>query len=105
MPAVLPPAKVLVTGASGFLAASIIQALVDKNYSVVGTVRKASKGDYLKQKFGIDYVIVEDMEAVSGAKRYPGPIVNAAFCIAQRFRQGSGRSGGRFPYGYRYGFL
>lgn len=37
MPVVAAPAKVLVTGASGFLATHIVRALLDEGYTVVGT--------------------------------------------------------------------
>ncbi|KAG8947837.1 methylglyoxal reductase (NADPH-dependent) gre2 [Tulasnella sp. 408] len=67
MPNVSPPAKVLVTGASGFIAAWVCQTLLDKGYSVVGTVRSEPKGDYLKDLFKdfgdkFSYVIVKDID-------------------------------------------
>ncbi|KIO32647.1 hypothetical protein M407DRAFT_212627 [Tulasnella calospora MUT 4182] len=67
MPIVSPPAKVLVTGASGFIAAWLCKTLLEKGYSVVGTVRSESKGDYLKDLFKdfgdkFSYIIVEDIE-------------------------------------------
>lgn len=37
MPAVSAPAKVLVTGASGFAATNVIKTLLDDGYTVVGT--------------------------------------------------------------------
>lgn len=37
MPAITAPAKVLVTGASGFLAAHVVRRLLDDGYTVVGT--------------------------------------------------------------------
>ncbi|KAG7661325.1 uncharacterized protein J8A68_005116 [[Candida] subhashii] len=40
---------VFVTGASGFIAQHIIKQLLEKKYAVVGTVRSASKGDWLKE--------------------------------------------------------
>lgn len=70
MPSVSAPAKVLVTGASGFLGAHVAKALIDRGYYVRGTVRSSKKGDYLKNLLGSDkfeYVIVEDMEAVSAS--------------------------------------
>ncbi|KAG8951133.1 methylglyoxal reductase (NADPH-dependent) gre2 [Tulasnella sp. 424] len=67
MPLVSPPAKVLVTGASGFIAAQVCKTLLEKGYSVVGTVRSESKGDYLKDLFKdfgekFSYVIVKDID-------------------------------------------
>lgn len=37
MPTVSAPAKVLVTGASGFIAVWVVKTLLDQGYSVVGT--------------------------------------------------------------------
>ncbi|OCF75587.1 hypothetical protein I204_04444 [Kwoniella mangroviensis CBS 8886] len=78
MPAVPPGSLILVTGASGFIASHVAKAFLDEGYNVRGTVRSASKGDYLvilfkntKGKF--EYVIVGDIakegafdEAVKG---------------------------------------
>ncbi|KIO32641.1 hypothetical protein M407DRAFT_100661 [Tulasnella calospora MUT 4182] len=66
MPAVPSPAKVLVTGASGFIAAWVVETLLEKGYVVVGTVRSDSKGKYLQNLFKdhgdrFSYVIVEDI--------------------------------------------
>jgi len=68
MPVIEPGARVLVTGASGFIAVHTIKCFLDHGFDVTGTVRSKSKGDYLvdlfkgsKQKF--DYVIVEDISA------------------------------------------
>ncbi|KDQ06901.1 hypothetical protein BOTBODRAFT_232897 [Botryobasidium botryosum FD-172 SS1] len=71
------PATVLVTGASGYLAASIVKELLDRGYSVRGTVRSAAKGDYLKNLFKaheprFQYVIVPDM---SNAGAYDDAVV------------------------------
>lgn len=66
MPAILPPAKVLVTGANGFLGMHIVKKLIERGYTVRGAVRSASKGDYIASVFGTDrfeYCIVPDMEA------------------------------------------
>jgi len=64
MPAIQSHSNILVTGASGFIAAWIVQSLIDRGHSVVGTVRSSSKGEYLKRLFGdkFSYVIVEDIE-------------------------------------------
>ncbi|KAF8608520.1 D-lactaldehyde dehydrogenase [Ceratobasidium sp. AG-I] len=78
MPAIQAPAKVLVTGASGFIAVWVCKTLLEAGYTVRGTVRSAGKGDYLKDLFKshsgkFEYVIVKDMaedgafdEAVEG---------------------------------------
>lgn len=67
MPAVSAPATVLVTGASGFIAAHVVKVHIDRGFIVRGTVRKASRGEYLKQLFGdkFEYAIVEDMSLVN----------------------------------------
>ncbi|KAG9123247.1 methylglyoxal reductase (NADPH-dependent) gre2 [Ceratobasidium sp. 392] len=66
MTAVKASATILVTGASGFIAAWICQTLLDAGYTVRGTVRSASKGDFLVNRFKsfgdkFQYVIVKDM--------------------------------------------
>ncbi|QRV82104.1 NADPH-dependent methylglyoxal reductase GRE2 protein [Ceratobasidium sp. AG-Ba] len=68
MPAISPPAKILLTGASGYLGTYVVKDLLKRSYIVVGTVRSASKGDELIKLFSqygdrISYVIVEDMAA------------------------------------------
>ncbi|KAA1477465.1 D-lactaldehyde dehydrogenase [Dentipellis sp. KUC8613] len=78
MSPVPPPAKVLVTGANGYIAAWVVRTLLEQGYSVRGTVRTASKGDHLKKIFSsygdkFELVVVEDItkdgafdEAVKG---------------------------------------
>lgn len=66
MPAIKAPATVLVTGASGFIAVWVCKALLEAGYTVRGTVRSTSKGDYLVNLFKpygdkFRYVIVEDI--------------------------------------------
>ncbi|KIJ53956.1 hypothetical protein M422DRAFT_241216 [Sphaerobolus stellatus SS14] len=58
------PIKVLVTGASGFLATWVVKENISRGYFVRGTVRNTAKGEYLKKLFGdnFEYVIVEDIE-------------------------------------------
>ncbi|KAI1497193.1 3-beta hydroxysteroid dehydrogenase/isomerase family protein [Biscogniauxia marginata] len=59
--------RVLLTGGSGFIAAHILESLLDHGYSVVTTVRSAQKGqqilDSYKQygKDKLDFVVVEDI--------------------------------------------
>ncbi|KAG9025008.1 methylglyoxal reductase (NADPH-dependent) gre2 [Tulasnella sp. UAMH 9824] len=65
--------SVLLTGANGFVAVTILQTLLDKGYNVVGTVRSKSKSNYLRDKFAkfvdegkLAFVVVQDI-AVLGA--------------------------------------
>lgn len=67
MPTVSDQAYVLLTGASGFLAAHIAQQLIERGFKVRGTVRSQEKGEYLskhvvKDSKNWDFVIVEDVE-------------------------------------------
>ena len=78
MVTVSPQAKVLVTGANGYLATWVIKKYLEAGYSVRGAVRSISKSAFLKDKFGhygdrFEIVVVEDIakdgafdEAVSG---------------------------------------
>ena len=68
MPAVTS-GKVLVSGASGYIAIWVVDTLLKDGYSVRGTVRSATKGEYLKKQFAqygdkFEYAIVEDIEKV-----------------------------------------
>ena len=78
MVAVSPPAKVLVTGANGYLAVWTVKKYLEAGYSVRGTVRSLSKSAFLKEQFAeygerLELVVVEDItkdgafdEAVKG---------------------------------------
>lgn len=58
--------KVLVTGASGFIAQHLVKLLISKGYEVIGTVRSTAKGNKLKENLNSEkftYTIVEDMMA------------------------------------------
>ena len=73
MPIVLAPAKVLVTGASGFIAAWVIKDLLDEGYSVRGTLRSLEKSTHYKAIFRseveagrLEFTEVPDM-SVTGA--------------------------------------
>lgn len=69
MPAVTPGSRILVTGASGFIATHLVSHLLMNGFKVRGTVRSESKGKYLEKLFkGVgefEYVIVEDIADVS----------------------------------------
>lgn len=64
--------RVLLTGGSGFIAAHVLESLLEHGYSVVTTVRSAQKGQqildshkqYSKDK--LDFVIVEDISKPGG---------------------------------------
>lgn len=70
MPAVTPGSTVLVTGASGFIAAHVVEHLLNAGFNVRGTVRSKDKGEYLVNLFKnqsgakFDYVIVDDITKV-----------------------------------------
>ena len=57
--------KILLTGANGFVAVHIITVLLEKGYTVVGTVRSQSKIPYLEAKFNgnpnLKFAIVQDI--------------------------------------------
>ena len=63
MPAISAPAKVLVTGANGFLAVWIIKELLEKGYTVHGTVRALEKGAHISELFK-DAVVSEKLKLV-----------------------------------------
>lgn len=69
MPAITS-GKVLVTGANGFIAVWLVKALLERGYSVRGTVRSASKGTHLQEIFKqyrekLELVVVDDITKVS----------------------------------------
>jgi uncharacterized protein YbjT (DUF2867 family) len=62
-------ARVLVTGANGFVATHVVRDLLEHGYRVRGTVRAESKAAHLKrifQEFGdrFEIVVVEDFTKV-----------------------------------------
>lgn len=64
--------KVLVTGASGYIAVHVVHQALQAGFKVVGTVRSDKKGQYLKDLFAkqhpgkFEYTIVEDLEKEGG---------------------------------------
>ncbi|KAI0365578.1 NAD-P-binding protein [Pilatotrama ljubarskyi] len=52
MPPLSPPAKVLVTGANGYVGCWVVHALLDKGYSVRAAVRTQQKADTLSALIG-----------------------------------------------------
>jgi nucleoside-diphosphate-sugar epimerase len=66
MVAISSPAKVLVTGANGYLATWVVKKYLEAGYSVRGTVRSLSKSAFLKDQFAhygdrFELVVVEDI--------------------------------------------
>jgi nucleoside-diphosphate-sugar epimerase len=51
MVAVSPPAKVLVTGANGYLAVWVVKKYLEAGYSVRGTVRSLARAAFLNDQF------------------------------------------------------
>ncbi|KAJ7596306.1 D-lactaldehyde dehydrogenase [Mycena floridula] len=66
MSVVAPGSKILVTGANGYIAAWVVRTLLEKGYTVRGTVRSDAKGKALSDQFAsfgdkFEYAIVEDI--------------------------------------------
>ncbi|CAE6480930.1 unnamed protein product [Rhizoctonia solani] len=66
MPFIQSPAKVLLTGANGYYAVHVIKELLERGYTVVGTVRSSPKGEELVKLFPshagkISYAVVPDI--------------------------------------------
>jgi nucleoside-diphosphate-sugar epimerase len=69
MAVIQPPAKVLVSGANGFVAIWVVKSLLEKGYAVRGTVRSTDKGEHLAKLFSnygdkLELVVVEDIAKV-----------------------------------------
>ncbi|CAL1707943.1 unnamed protein product [Somion occarium] len=67
MPATQAGSTVLVTGANGFVAMWVVRKLLEEGYHVRGTIRSASKGDYMRKVFEdlgdkLELVVVPDIE-------------------------------------------
>ncbi|KAH7325291.1 hypothetical protein B0J17DRAFT_723064 [Rhizoctonia solani] len=66
MPSITAPAKILITGVNSYVGAHVAQDLLDRGFTVVGTVRSSSKGDDITRCFiqygdRFSYTIVEDI--------------------------------------------
>jgi len=78
---------VLVTGATGFVGKSVVQALLEKNHHVVGLVRDKQKAESLGKK-GVELAIGDMLEPTSYAhlvERVDGVIHAAQLSIPGRF--------------------
>ena len=76
----VPQGKVLVTGANGYIAVWVVKYLLEKGYSVRGTVRSESKAKHLRDLFSkyadkFELVIVPDITKVR-----PRTIAPAMIC-------------------------
>ena len=72
MPASLPPSKILVTGANGFIAVWVVKLLLERGYAVRGTSRTEEKNGRLRELFGkyveegkLELTVVEDITKVA----------------------------------------
>lgn len=66
MPIIQPGAKVLVTGANGFIAIWIVRRLLEKGYAVRATVRSEARVAQLREHFEsygdkLEVVIIPDL--------------------------------------------
>ncbi|SCW03532.1 LAFE_0G12552g1_1 [Lachancea fermentati] len=93
--------KVLVTGASGFIALHILDVLLSERFHVIGTVRSKDKGEKIKKSFEelypyaqLDFEIVPDVAAAHAfdgiLKKYPD--IKHILHTASPFSFGSGKS-------------
>ena len=69
MPTIPSGSKILITGANGYIASWIVKILVDRGYSVRGTVRSAEKGTRMREIFKeyrdkLEFVVVPDITKV-----------------------------------------
>ena len=71
MPSVDKGSKVLVSGANGYIAMWIIRILLERGFTVRGTVRNEAKGEFLIEYFKslgygdkFEVVVVDDIEKV-----------------------------------------
>ena len=71
MPSVNKGSKVLVSGANGYLAMWVVRTLLERGFSVRGTVRTEDKGESMKEYFKslgygdeLEVVVVDDIEKV-----------------------------------------
>ncbi|KAK7060961.1 hypothetical protein VNI00_000696 [Paramarasmius palmivorus] len=87
MPSVLPPATIVVTGASGYNGSWICKAFLDAGYIVRGTVRTKAKGEYLQQLFkahGKNFIpaVIEDISQFNAFDKIIDSDVQAVVHVA-----------------------
>ncbi|KAF8324554.1 uncharacterized protein EI90DRAFT_3129739 [Cantharellus anzutake] len=94
MPAISAPAKILVTGASGYVGAWVVKVLVDRGYSVLATTRYKEEGEFLVRRFPsykgkVEYTIIPDIQkagAFDEAVRHVEGIVHCATPVRFTFK-------------------
>lgn len=94
MPAVPPGSKVLVSGANGFIAVWVVRDLLERGYSVRGTVRSEGKATHIRKLFEsygdkFEVAIVSDITKVRLAMQ----------CVFRLISDRQNFSGGRFRFG------
>ena len=77
MPSVNKGSKVLVSGANGYIAMWVVRALLERGFTVRGTVRTEEKGKYMIEYFKslgygdkFEVVVVDDIVKVGNWCRY-----------------------------------
>ncbi|KAH7325288.1 D-lactaldehyde dehydrogenase [Rhizoctonia solani] len=81
MPSITAPAKILITGVNGYVGAHVAKDLLERGFTVVGTVRSSSKGDDITRYFSqygnrFSYMIVED---ISGPEAFDKALSTGKF--------------------------
>jgi len=91
MPQVHNGAKVLVTGATGFIGSWVVRYLLERDYVVCAAVRSSRKGEYLRRLYEshgdqFDYVVVPDastpgafdhvLEGIDAVEHHAAPITD-----------------------------
>lgn len=85
MPTIEPKgARVLVTGANGFIAMWVIRTLLEQGYTVRGVIRSLEKGKRLREYFSsygdkLELFVVEDMMRV-GSLHFPSRMNSETLC-------------------------
>ncbi|KAF2090380.1 NAD(P)-binding protein [Saccharata proteae CBS 121410] len=71
----LPPrSTILVTGANGYIASTIIQAFIHANHKVIGTVRDSKKSAWLNHHFPASHFQLHELPSLSDHSGYESAI-------------------------------
>ena len=98
MPAVPPGSKVLVSGANGFIAVWVVRDLLERGYSVRGTVRSESKATHIRKLFEsygekFEVAIVPDITQVQSYLTSSCRTLLTSWLVGWRLRHCCERSG------------